>query len=128
MKTNHIRQDTSSHTFLAGTMKELGNLVELTELFELLGYQDERSVIKWCGRNNIPIVKLGLKKYIPSHLLAYVIDNQLFIFEEGKAIDGLTHKVTLENSDSVSHPKGPIFTKYLEKYGSPNKIKTAKKS
>ena len=84
----------------------------------LLGYIDPRAVIKWCGRNEIPIVKLGLKKYISSRFLTHVIDNQLVTFVKGTeslSQDGVIYKPTTE-----------IISKYLEKYESANKSQTSK--
>lgn len=116
-------------------MKELDNLVELTELFELLGYQDERSVIKWCGRNNIPIVKLGLKKYISSHLLTQIVDNQLVIFVKDNKITNKSSEAENEKTQEkpvrvqkgAFNPDNEIILKYLAKYESA-KINTSKKT
>ena len=55
------------------------DLIEHSELMHLLGYEDERSFKKWCDKQQIPIVKIGLKKYILSHFLTQYIDNQLII-------------------------------------------------
>jgi hypothetical protein len=101
-------------------MKELSNLVELIELFELLGYQDERSVIRWCGSNNIPVVKLGLKKYISSHLLTQTIDSQIVIFVKGKKLSS--------NKNNLYKPDNETISKYLKKYESSSKVLTSKKA
>jgi hypothetical protein len=99
-------------------MKELTNLVELIELFELLGYQDERSVLKWCARNNIPVIKLGLKRYVSSHLLTQIVDNQLVIFTKAKEAGS--------NTNNLYEPGNEIFSKYLKKYESASKSPTSK--
>jgi len=56
------------------------DLIEHSELMELLGYEDERSFKRWCDKQHIPIIKMGLKKYILSQYLTQYIDNQLVIF------------------------------------------------
>ena len=56
------------------------DLIEHSELMRLLGYEDERSLKKWCQKYQIPIIKIGLKKYVVSQYLTQYIDNQIVIF------------------------------------------------
>lgn len=56
---------------------EKENLMELNALMQLLGYEDERSVKKWCKQNKIPVLKIGAKKYTLTHLFNKHIGNQL---------------------------------------------------
>lgn len=60
-------------------MKKLfeDRLVELRELFEILGCKDERTAIRWCNNNNFAIVKLGKKKYIDKVELDIYLSNLL---------------------------------------------------
>jgi hypothetical protein len=38
-------------------------LIELNELMKLMGSFDERTLVKWCAQNRIPIISIGKKKY-----------------------------------------------------------------
>lgn len=86
--------------------------IELRELMPLLGYSDERSIKKWCRDQKVPIIKMGLKKYIPSQFLTQYIDNQLVIFDKPRVVDLKT--------ESVNTPKNEVISKYLEKYENRN--------
>lgn len=92
------------------------DIIEITQLFEILGYEDERSVLKWCAKHNIPVIKLGLNKFISSQLLTQYIDNQLVIF--------VNENKNVEKPPSTYEPKNTIAAKYLNKYESASKIKT----
>ncbi|MBL7930525.1 MAG: hypothetical protein JNL60_01400, partial [Bacteroidia bacterium] len=59
------------------------DLVDIQDLMLLLGYTDPRSVKKWCKQRDIPILSLGLKKYVSQHILTQYIDNQLVKFDKG---------------------------------------------
>lgn len=100
-------------------MKE--NLIEFPEVMALLGYEDERSAVKWCHRNDIRILKLGAKKYTSKHLLTQVIDNQLLIFD-AEEIGPLKRE---RKKKTKFQPKNEIMSKYLAKYESNNKSKAA---
>lgn len=84
-------------------------LVEQSELMVLLGYEDERSFKKWCQKSQIPIIKIGLKKYILSQYLTQYIDNQLVTFEVSSKIEKPLVKTNFE-------PQNKIVSKYLEKF------------
>ena len=94
-------------------------IVEIGELHKILGYQDERSVLRWCKKHDITIIKLGLKKYFPSHLLTQILDNQLFKFVEKKKTDTKNEKKYL--------PQNEIVSQYLSKYESTNQTKSTGK-
>lgn len=94
--------------------------IELEELMLILGYSDERSSLKWCKDQGIPVVKLGLKKYISSQLLTQYIDNQLVIFVKGT-------KVSKTKSSAQFVPDSEIVSKYLEKFKSNDSIRPSKK-
>ena len=85
------------------------DLIEHSELMELLGYEDERSFKRWCDKQHIPIIKMGLKKYILSQYLTQCIDNQLVIFAVGSKIEKTLVKTNFE-------PQNKIVSKYLEKF------------
>ena len=95
------------------------DLTDQSVLMELLGYIDERSFVKWCMKNNIPIIKIGLKKYILSHFLTQIIDNQLVKFVKDDD--------SKEKQIKQFVPENEIIAKYLSKYESASKIKTIRK-
>jgi hypothetical protein len=100
-------------------MKE--DVTEFEELKEILGYTDERSVIRWCKTNNIPVLKMGFKKYILSHNLTQYIDNQLVIFVEPQREMILPRRKKRKSTEPVNE----IYDKYLAKYEANNKKKAA---
>jgi hypothetical protein len=100
-------------------MKE--DVTEFDELKEILGYTDERSVIKWCKTNNIPVLKMGFKKYILSHYLTQYIDNQLVIFEKAKP----ELKVVRYSVKKKSYAHSDTYNEYLSKFESIKKSKAA---
>ena len=51
-------------------------LIEIHELMELLGFEDERTIRNWCEKNKVPLLKMGKKKYTISNFL------ELFIMDE----------------------------------------------
>jgi hypothetical protein len=108
------------------------DLIDIQELMVLLGYSDERSVKKWCKAKEVPIIVLGLKKYISSQYLTQYIDNQLVIF-----VGGIESKNTSSETENryvkkkakrikgLYNPGNEIISKYLTKYES-NKSQTPK--
>jgi hypothetical protein len=58
----------------------LQNLLGLNELKELTGYDDDRSIIKWCKEKRIPIVPFGKKKYIVKEIIEIYIEQYLKAF------------------------------------------------
>jgi hypothetical protein len=99
---------------------QLDEITDLEKLKEFLGYQDDRSALKWCRRNSIPILKAGKKKYVSSHLLTLVIENQLVTFvQESQSAKPILNIYT---------PKNGLITKYVSKYESANKTNLAKKA
>ena len=85
------------------TVKE--NLTSFAELMSLLGYIDNRSIKKWCKKYFIPVIKLGTEKYILSHYLTQIIDNQLVIFAKDKFLYPINYlsenKIEVENSEEL---------------------------
>jgi hypothetical protein len=64
-----------------------------------------RSLKKWCKSKNIPIIKIGLKKYILSHYLTQYIDNQIVTFVEANSLSdlqNLSEKNKMNNSILLS--------------------------
>lgn len=108
------------------------DLVDIQDLMKLLGYTDERSLKKWCKSHEIPIVTMGLKKYILSHYLTQYIDNQCVIFVKGKTEQDIDSQSDRKKEQKAKpgnrgsyQPKNEIIQKYLAKYESNSKPKTA---
>ncbi len=111
------------------------DFLDIEQLKSFLGYIDERSVLKWCTTNKIPVIKLGLKKYVASHYLTHIIDNQLVTFvektESKKQIEKTNSEPygdteNLNNRDSFK-PADELIAKYLLKYESDGKSHITKK-
>lgn len=107
------------------------DLVDIQDLMLLLGYTDPRSVKKWCKQRDIPILSLGLKKYVSQHILTQYIDNQFVKFVK----DGKVNEIKSKKSNEVTEfryeksyqPKDKIISKYLAKYESDAIIKAPNK-
>lgn len=80
-------------------------MVELSRLMEILGYTDERSVRKWCKQNKVPVLKMGLKKYILSHYLTQLIENQLVIFAKANSLDAESLLHLVKNTNKKEQPE-----------------------
>ncbi len=96
------------------------DITTFEELMALLGYVDPRAAIKWCATNKIPILKLGLKKYISSHFLTQIIDNQIVTFVKG-------NKAVCQDNPAFK-PTTEIISKYLQKYESASKTHPSKQT
>jgi hypothetical protein len=55
-------------------------LIDIQELIPLLGDKDIRTIEGWCSKNNLPVIKLGKKKYTVSYFLDHFIENELKTF------------------------------------------------
>lgn len=64
-------------------MKE--EIIKLSELGNLLGYSDTRSIETWCKKNGIPIIPAGKVKYV------------LASFIEQYFKDSLTNEISRQN-------------------------------
>ena len=105
-------------------------LLDIQELMPLFGYTDPRSFIKWCNTKKIPVIKLGIKKYVESHFLTQYIDNQLVIFVKSNEADRKPSEKetkTTSNSSSKYKSDNELVNKYLSKYESSYKSQITKK-
>jgi hypothetical protein len=57
--------------------KMVEKLTEIGELADILGYEDERSVIKWCRKNKVPLFHIGKKTYTVKNFLDRFISEKL---------------------------------------------------
>ena len=96
-------------------------LTDFEALKGILGYTDDRSVMKWCREQKIPVLKMGFKRYISSHTLTQYIDNQLVIFGEAKSQAELIHK----SIPRKYKPNNKLIETYISKYESDETPKAA---
>lgn len=66
-------------------------LIEVSELAEILGYSDERSIENWCKKNKVPLFHIGKKTYTIKNFIDRFISQKLEEFV----------KATYKNSDEV---------------------------
>jgi len=52
-------------------------LVEITEMIDLLGYTDVRSIEAWCKKNKVPLFHVGKKTYTIRNFLDMFISQKL---------------------------------------------------
>lgn len=62
----------------------LNNIIKLSELAELLEYNDERSVINWCKKNGILVAHLGKAKYVATTQVNKYFESKFKGFVETK--------------------------------------------
>ena len=55
-------------------------LVDISTIYDLLGYSDSRSVEKWCNENKLPIMTIGKKKYTVENFLEIFLEKELKVF------------------------------------------------
>jgi len=52
-------------------------IVGIETLFDLLGYNDTRAIMKFCKKNKIPTLKLGKRTYVASAVLDKFIEDSI---------------------------------------------------
>jgi hypothetical protein len=87
-------------------MKE--KLIDIREILELLGYEDERSVIKWCKQNKIPVIKMGMKNYVLNDFIEKFIETELMLFINNN------YNNPAEILDSIKNDDKPKLAKLLD--------------
>ena len=55
-------------------------LIDIVELLDLLGFDDLRSVKKFCESNRLPLLKIGKRTYTISNYLDMYISHELRLF------------------------------------------------
>jgi hypothetical protein len=87
------------------------NLITFEELKNLLGYTDERALLKWCRDNNVSILKMGRKKYIHESVITQMIDKKLPVSAVSKNNYGSGSEI-----EEKYVPESELVAKYLKKY------------
>lgn len=86
------------------------DLVDFEALKLLLGYDDDRSIKKWCKMNKIPLIKLGSKVYVLLKSISQNIDNQLLIFVKPSLDDLLRSKIESPKKQEIKSSSEPAQT------------------
>ncbi len=107
------------------------DLIEHAALMRILGYTDERSLKRWCKERLIPIITIGIKKYILSQYLTQYIENQLVIFAKASSVNPDEHILKVnspkigvgmgENKEEQKPERGKAASQFI------NKIKSYEK-
>ena len=58
----------------------LEKLIDINEVIDLLGYENERGVRTWCKNNKIPVIKMGKKDYVLNDFIETFIEKELNSF------------------------------------------------
>lgn len=69
----------------------IDKLTEISELAEILGYTDHRSIETWCKKNKVPLFHIGKKTYTIKNFLDRFISEKLEQFV----------KASFKNSDEI---------------------------
>jgi len=93
------------------------NLIELEDFKKKLGYKDSRSILKWCKKNGITIIKLGKKKYCYKETLDNYLKKELsqaMFLDEYDAHTVVMSVNSLKKNDKFAREtplSAPIFVK-----------------
>jgi len=93
------------------------NLMNLSELAELLAYTDMRSVTSWCNKNNILVAHVGKAKYVAADQISKFFENKFKRFAE-KKFDNPDQIINAHNSDDkvgLSESMGIRVSKKIKK-------------
>lgn len=106
-------------------MKE--KLIEIKEIIELLGCQDERTIEKWCIENKIPLLKIGKKKYVVNDFVDRFVTLEIEKYvkanydEPDKIMDALKQDNRAELADLLDVP---VTEKVKSRYKARNSEET----
>ncbi len=79
-------------------------LIEISELIDLLGFEDGRTIENWCKKNKLPILKMGKKKYTISTFLELFITDELtkFVNEKYDNPEKIIEAVEKDNKEELT--------------------------
>jgi hypothetical protein len=116
----------------------INKLVELSELMELLGYTDERSIEGWCKKNKVPLFHIGKKTYTIRNFIDIFISEKMeqYVKANYKNAEVILKAIKDDDSKQLSEqinaaPEKATFTKVKKKADSKqatdfiNKLKAA---
>ena len=81
-------------------MKE--KLVEIESLLELLGYNDLRSVRRWCIKNKIPLFVVGKRTYTVANFLDLFLEKELKLFVDSNYENPEAVMNAIDNDDKTT--------------------------
>jgi hypothetical protein len=101
-------------------------LIEMKELMEVLGYSDERTVIKWCQAHNVPLFGIGSRKYTISNFFEIFLETELKKFLHAKFKNPEQILAAIKSDDKVELAKlaGVPVNRSMKKSFQSKKIKS----
>ncbi len=103
-------------------------LMDIQEILNLLGYEDERSVINWCKKNKVPVIKMGKKNYVLSDFIETFIEKELNSFINGNYDNSEEILSSIKNDDKIELTKllkAPVNKNVEKKYKEEKKRSTS---
>lgn len=94
-------------------------LVDIKEILDLLGYEDERSVISWCSKNKIPVIKMGKINYVLINFIETFIETELNSFIKMNYDNSEEILTSIQNDDKLELTKllkAPVSNKVKKEY------------
>ncbi len=94
-------------------------LIEISELADMLGFTDLRTIKKWCIKNNLPLMTLGKNTFTLTFFLNLFLENELknFLtqnFENAEEIlEAVKNDAKIELAKLL---KAPFSTKVLSEF------------
>lgn len=76
-------------------------LIDINDLRIILGYEDDRSVRRWCEKMKVPLFTLGKKKYTLMHFLHEHITSSLLKFVDHNFNNSAEVMDAIRNDESV---------------------------
>jgi hypothetical protein len=102
MEENEKINEEKKTTIKSGMMDKL---IEISELVELLGYVDERSIESWCKKNKVPLIHIGKKTYTISNFIDLFISQKLEEYVKATYKDAETILKAINEDDKVGLSK-----------------------
>lgn len=91
-------------------------LLELNELGELLGCKDTRTLVGWCLRKQIPVIRMGKCKYVAKAMVDQFVENELRKFYSGHDnADQIIQAIERDNKDELAELLNAPATKQVKK-------------
>lgn len=99
-------------------------LIEITELIDILGYSDIRSVKKFCEQNKIPLMNLGKKTYTISNFLDLLVANELS--KSYSNVEDILSAISLDDKSELSRLiEAPLEQSVVTSYKNKKQIGSA---
>jgi hypothetical protein len=103
------------------------NLILIEELEALLGYSDLKYTRNWCRENEIPILKIGKRRYIHSWMFEIALLREIKIESNHSGMDGNEIVNAILNDDKIrlaEHMNVPLDDRLIQSSKMTNKRET----